>query len=359
MNKLILLFVFMAFTTGFSVAQSFDEVTKGIEQLQNNNEDLDHKINQLEKQIDDILWYNKVGDIAYVDKLYIYGPPKWKEQNPTAKDAGNPVKFWTYVFIPKNVDVNKKYPLIVLPHGGVHADFTTYYAHIVRELVSQGYIIVAPEFRGSTGYGKSHYEKIDYGGLETEDVYYSRNYMLENYDFIDKNRIGIMGWSHGGLITLMNIFDHPKDYQVAFAGVPVSDLIARMGYHDQSYRDLFEAEYHIGKNANDDVQEYRRRSPAWNTSKFDGTPLLIHTNTNDEDVNVLEVEHLIKSLKAEGKPFDYEIFESVPGGHSFDRMDTKIAKEIRLKIYSHLEKYLKPENPIKSLKDLQKAAYKF
>ena len=359
MNKLILLLAIFAVIPAFSIAQSADELTRGIEQLKNYDNELDHKIDQLAKQIDDVLWFNKVGDIAHVDKLYIYGPPKWKEENPTAKDAGNPVKFWTYVFVRKNIDINKKYPLIVLAHGGVHADFTTYYTHIVRELISQGYVIIAPEYRGSTGYGKSHYEKIDYGGLETEDVYYSRNFVLENYDFIDKNRVGIIGWSHGGLISLMNIFDHPKDYQVAFAGVPVSDLIARMGYHNQSYRDLYEADYHIGKNANDNVQEYRRRSPVWNTDKFAGTPLLIHTNTNDEDVNVLEVEHLIKSLKGEGKPFEYEIFESIPGGHSFDRMDTKEAKEIRLKVHFHLAKYLKPENPFKSLKDLQKAAYKF
>ena len=359
MKRLKLIFFLTILVSVNTSAQSVTEIKEEIEQLQRYNDGLDHKIDVLEKLIDDVLWYNKVGDIAHVDKLYIYGPPKWKEANPAAKDAGNPVKFWTYVFIPLNVDISKKYPLIVLPHGGVHADFTTYYAHIVRELVSQGYIIVAPEYRGSTGYGKSHYEKIDYGGLETEDVYSSRNYMIENYDFIDKNRVGIIGWSHGGLISLMNIFDHPNDYQVAFAGVPVSDLIARMGYHNQSYRDLFEADYHIGKNANDNVQEYRRRSPVWNTHKYRGTPLLIHTNTNDEDVNVLEVEHLIKSLKAEGKPFDYEIFEAVPGGHSFDRMATKTAKEIRLKIYNHLAKYLKPEKPFKSIKELQKAAYKF
>lgn len=48
------------------------------------------------------------------------------------------------------------------------------------------------------------------------------------------------------------------------------------------------------------VAEYRKRSPAWQVGKYRNTPLLIHTNTNDEDVNVLEVEHLIKSLKAEG-----------------------------------------------------------
>jgi len=67
----------------------------------------------------------------------------------------------------------------------------------------------------------------------------------------------------------------------------------------------------------------------------------------------------VKSLKVEGKPFDYEIFDALPGGHSFDRMNTKTGKEIRLKIHRHLAKYLKPEKPINSLKELQKAAYKF
>lgn len=133
--------------------------------------------------------------------------------------------------------------------------------------------------------------------------------MIENYGFIDKNRVGIVGWSHGGLITLMNIFNFPDDYKVAFAGVPVSDIVARMGYYHDDYRKLFETDYHIGKSAHEDVNEYRRRSPAWNTHKFKDTPLLIHTNTNDEDVNVLEVEHLIKSLKADNKKFEYEILK--------------------------------------------------
>lgn len=329
-----------------------------IKDLKEYNERLEHRIDVLYKRVDDITWYHKVGDIAFYDKLYMTGPPLRKEKNPTAQGAGNPVKFWSYVFIPINIDAEKKYPLIVFPHGGVHGDFNTYYTHIVRELLSQGYIIIAPEYRGSTGYGKSHYEKIDYGGLETEDVYYAKNYMLENYDFIDKNRVGIMGWSHGGLISLFNIFDHPKDYKVAFAGVPVSDLIARMGYKTQGYRDLYSVDYHIGKTAYEDVNEYRRRSPAWNAHKLQ-TPLLIHTNTNDADVNVLEVEHLIKSLKAEGKKFEYEIFQDIPGGHSFDRMDTKKAKEIRLKIYTFLAGYLKPPNAFKNLDELKKAAYRY
>lgn len=323
------------------------------------NNTLHHRLDIIEKRIDDLLWYERVGDIAHIDKLYMTGPPLWKEKNPNAQGAGNPTKFWSYVFIPKNIDAAKKYPLIVFPHGGVHADFTTYYTHIVRELIAQGYIIVAAEYRGSTGYGESHYKKIDYGGLETEDVYASRNYMIENYDIVDKKRIGIIGWSHGGLIALFNIFDHPNDYQAAYAGVPVSDLIARMGYKDQDYRDLYEADFHIGESAEANVEEYRRRSPAWNTHKMKNTPLLIHTNTNDADVNVLEVEHLIKSLKADNKKFEYKIYQDVPGGHSFNRTDTKKAQEIRVEIYKFLTPQLNPPSPITNIKDLRKAAYRF
>jgi len=132
-----------------------------------------------------------------------------------------------------------------------------------------------------------------------------------------------------------------------------------MGYQTQSYRDDFEAGYHLGQKAYDNVEEYKKRSPVWNTQKFRNTPLLIHTNTNDDDVNVLEVEQLIKSLKADGKKFEYEIFQEVPGGHSFDRMDTREAKEIRIKIYRHLAKYLHPAFPVTTGEDLQKAGYRF
>jgi dipeptidyl aminopeptidase/acylaminoacyl peptidase len=239
----------------------------------------------------------------------------------------------------------------------VHSNFGTYYHHIVRELLAQGYILIASEYRGSTGYGKDFYEMIDYGGLETEDVHAGRDYMLNNYSFIDPQRIGILGWSHGGLITLFNIFNHPEDYRVAYAGVPVSDLVARMGYKTQRYRDLYSVEYHIGQTAHENVEEYRRRSPAWHAEKLQ-TPLLIHTNTNDEDVNVLEVEHLIKSLKAAGKDFEYEIFDEAPGGHSFDRLDLKSAKAIRLKIYLFLNRYLNPPQPFSSVEELAAAGYR-
>lgn len=336
---------------------AIENVEKRLNGLERRFESLGHRLDVLGKVIDDVLWYHKVGDVAYIDKVRHVGPPRWKEPNPTAQGAGNPLKFYSYIFIPKGIDRSKKYPLLLFPHGGVHSNFSTYYTHIIRELMAQGYIVIASEYRGSTGYGRGMYEDIDYGGLEVEDVYAGREYMIKNYDFVDKSRVGIFGWSHGGLITLFNIFNHPKDFKVAYAGVPVSDLIARMGYKTQGYRDLYEVDYHIGKSAYANVEEYRRRSPAWHAEKLQ-TPLLIYTNTNDADVNVLEVEHLIKSLKAADKKFEYKIFQDAPGGHSFDRLDLYAAKEMRYDIYRFLGKYLKPPTPFKSVKDLSNAGYR-
>jgi len=320
-------------------------------------DDLRHRLDKIDKAIDDLAWFNRISDLAFIDKVFITGAPPSVISNPDAVGAGNPVRFYAYIFIPRDIDPEVKYPLLVLPHGGVHGDFDTYYIHIVREMIAQQYIVVAPEYRGSTGYGKKMYELIDYGGLENADVKASRDYMVENYGFVDAKRVGIIGWSHGGMIALMNVFEYPKDYQVAFAGVPVSDLVTRMGYSTDDYRKLFSADYHIGQTPRENIEAYRKRSPAWNAHKLQ-TPLLIHTNTNDDDVYVIEVEHLIKSLKAEGKVFSYEIFQDLPGGHSFDRLDTRTARETRIKIYTFLAKYLKPPREIKSIKDIDNAAYR-
>lgn len=352
-------FLFIVFAVTFSVllfAQTYNPVEERLKALEEQVADYRHRFDILEKMIDDVLWFKRLEDMAIVDKVFIYGPPPANIKNPDAVGADNPVRFWSYVFIPKTIDVDKKYPLIVFPHGGVHSDFNTYYTHIIRELMAQEYIVVAPEYRGSTGYGKRFYELIDYGGLEIGDTDASRKYMIENYSFVDKNRVGVFGWSHGGLIALMCLFEYPRDYKVGFAGVPVSDLIMRMGYRGERYQDFFSADYHIGQTVLENTDEYKRRSPTFQAHKL-RTPVLIHTNTNDDDVFAIEVMNLINALKAEGKDFEYDVYEDLPGGHGFDRMDTKLAREIRFKTYKFLEKYLNPPVKFRRVRDLERAAY--
>lgn len=306
----------------------------------------DFEQQRLGKKIDDLMWYLKLGDAAVIDTVVYTSLPARVAPNPTARGAKNPLMIHAYTFIPKNLDRSKKHPLLVYVHGGVHGDFNTAGAHIVRELVDQGYSIIAPDYRGSTGHGGGFYRQIDYGGRENDDVKAARDWMIETHSFLDEKRVGILGWSHGGMITLMNIFNWPESYAVAYAGVPVSDLVQRLGYSSEAYRRIFSDSNHIGKTVNADIMEYRRRSPVYHVKKL-ATPLLIHTNTNDDDVDVLEVEHLIEALKAEGKKFEYKIYQDAPGGHTFNRIDTKLARESRAEVWRFLAPYLKPANPAK------------
>jgi dipeptidyl aminopeptidase/acylaminoacyl peptidase len=329
--------------TGIAADEPAEEppgLSERLESLENKLEETSFALDRLMKKVDDLLWFERVGDVAVLDKVYFPTVPNPRaEETYGIENERHPFKTWAYVFTPIGPAPDEKRPLLVFPHGGVHSDFTTYYVHIVRELMERGYVVIAPEYRGSTGYGRDYYEAIDYGGLEVDDVVAARDWILETRSDLDPERVGILGWSHGGLIALMAVFDHPEKFRVAYAGVPVSDLVSRMGYQTQEYRDLYSADYHIGETAYENVEEYRDRSPAWNAHKLQ-TPLLIHTTTNDRDVNLLEVEHLIKSLQAADKDFEYVIYDDAPGGHSFNRLDTILARESRTEIYAFLAKYL-------------------
>ncbi len=321
-------------------AEDAPSLQKQLDALKQQIEDQRYTTDQILKKLDDVLWFDRVGDVAIVDKVYLTGPPVPKE-TPTYGIANerHPFRFWTYTFVPKKLGA-KKAPLVVLPHGGVHADFTTYHTHIIRELMELGYVVIAPEYRGSTGYGRGYEQAIDYGGLEVDDCVAARDWAVANLPNVDGGRVGIIGWSHGGLIALLSVYDHPEKFKVCYAGVPVSDLVARMGYLTQDYRDEFSAKYHLGKTANQDVDEYRRRSPAWNAAKL-RTPLLVHTTTNDRDVNSIEVEQLIAQLKAAGKDFEYKVYKDAPGGHSFNRMDHAYALESRREVWAFIGRHLK------------------
>jgi dipeptidyl aminopeptidase/acylaminoacyl peptidase len=289
------------------------------------------------KLADDALWRLELGDIAEVRSFSYTGLPRGTSKNPMI--------LYAYSFIPKKLDRRRKAPMVVMIHGGVHSNHMTggpaNAANITRELIDQGYVVVAPDYRGSTGYGAAYARAIDYGGKENDDVLGARNWMVERYPFIDGARVGLMAWSHGGMIALFNLFLHPEAYACAFAGEPVSDLLERRKYLKSMPGTITES---AGEAAAKDDEEYRRRSPVTYVSKL-AKPLLVHGNTTDETVHVVEVEHLVEALKAAGKNFEYKIYQAAPGGHHFNRIDTKLARESRGEIYQFLRKYLQPSQP--------------
>jgi dipeptidyl aminopeptidase/acylaminoacyl peptidase len=316
-----------------TLAQPAPDLAKA---LDSHDRGVDRAFEDTQRFIDDALWYFKLGDVANIQKYRIASSKPRREANATAMSAGNMLVLPVYVFAPKNL--TGKAPTLIFAHGGVHGRLDTNYTHIFREAIERGFVIVSPEYRGSIGHGGDLRSQIDYGGAEIDDTHDARNWAVENLPFVDGSRVGIFGWSHGGFHALMNILNWPNDYKVAYAGVPVSDLVARMGYTGQDYRDIFEG--FIGKQPEDNVMEFRRRSPVYHAHKLQ-TPLLIHTTTNDDDVHVLEVEHLIASLKAAGKKFEYKIYEAAPGAHQFNRIDTQLARESRREIWDFLSRHLK------------------
>jgi dipeptidyl aminopeptidase/acylaminoacyl peptidase len=308
-------------------------------------EQVAHFESRLARQVNELLWFQRLSDVALVDKVRFTGPPLRTTNNPAPPPGSNEVVVSAFTFVPRSVPHRQQVPLIVFAHGEIHGNVASDEEfHVMRELVMQGYAIIAPDYRGSSGYGGDYWKQIDYGGLEIEDVHAGRQFMLDRHPEIDPRRVGVIGWSHGGLISLLIAFAHPDDYQACYAGVPVSDLEERIRIRGPGYEELFAAPYHLGKTVAQAPEEYRRRSPAANAAKLK-IPLLVQANTNDEDVTIREVDRLIAALRSAGKDFTSHVYTNAPGGHYFNRLDTPAALESRAEIYRFLARYLHPVRP--------------
>lgn len=248
-----------------------------------------------------------------------------------------------YLFAPK--DTLRRHAALIFVHDGIHGDLSDVYVPHIRSLVHEGYVIIAPEHRGSTGYGKAFFDAIDYGGKEVDDVLAARTYLRDLVRYADLDRLGIIGWSHGGFITLHSIFRRPKLFKVAVAHVPVADLPARMRTHPASYERMFAAQPAYGGTLRERPQAYIQRSPTAHARELE-TPLLVHAASNDQDVFIIENRILRDSMVAAGKDraglFYYKEWQDPPGGHSFNRIQTREGLESWNKTLIFLRRYLSP-----------------
>lgn len=228
-----------------------------------------------------------------------------------------------YVFSPRDTSVRR--PLIILVHGGIHSDFGAHHANEVSALVRLGYAVIAPEYRGSTGYGREHYDAIDYGGKEVEDCIAAIDFAAAHLPWVDTSRVAIFGWSHGGFIALHAVLRQPQRFRAAVAIVPVADLPTRMRTHDDAYHDLYVQQPAFGARVEDNPEPYIRRSPIAHARAL-RRPVLVHTASNDDDVFIVENRNLRDSMQVAGMIdnglFTYREWFDPPGGHSFSRMPT-------------------------------------
>jgi dipeptidyl aminopeptidase/acylaminoacyl peptidase len=214
----------------------------------------------------------------------------------TYKSRADGMTIPAYVFAPLTKRGPGGHAAMVWVHGGVHGDWGTGMFPFVREAVQRGYVVITPDYRGSTGHGAAHYEAIDYGGKEVDDAISAVDY-LKTLPYVDMNRVGMMGWSHGGFITAHTLFRTEHPFKAGAAIVPVTNLIFRLSYKGPSYQDDFAAEEGIQGLPFEKREEYVKRSPVFHAANLK-VPMLVHVSTNDEDVNYVEDQQMVYTLRA-------------------------------------------------------------
>jgi dipeptidyl aminopeptidase/acylaminoacyl peptidase len=287
---------------------------------------------RLSKQLTDLAYFVQLGDEMIVRKVRYAG----------ADDMIIPA----YLFAPR--DTTSKRPVILLVHGGFHGDFDIFYLPKVRSLVHRGYVVIGPDYRGSTGYSRAFYDAIDYGGKEVEDVLAAIDYLGALIPYADTSRIGIVGRSHGGLIALHAVLRQPDRFRVAVTHAPVSDLPARIRARAPAYEQMFVEQPAFGARLDDAPQRYIERSPVAHARRL-RVPLLVQAADNDADVLIQENRTLRDSMRAAGKDkeglFTYREWHNPPGGHAFTRVDTPEAREAWSQTVEFLDQYLGPAAP--------------
>ncbi|MBA2668816.1 MAG: S9 family peptidase [Gemmatimonadetes bacterium] len=237
----------------------------------------------------------------------------------TYRSSADGMEIPAYIFQPLNLRGRGGHAALIWVHGGVHGNWSAGMLPFVREAVERGYVVIAPEYRGSTGYGRDHHNAIDYGGYEVDDVVTAYDFARENLPHVDPARVAIMGWSHGGFIASHAVFREEHPFRAAVAIVPVTNLIFRLSYKGPRYQRLFSTQERIRGLPFERPELYVERSPVYHVVRLE-VPILVHLATNDEDVNFVEAEMFVHALRVK-KPelAETKIYVDPPGGHSFSR----------------------------------------
>jgi dipeptidyl aminopeptidase/acylaminoacyl peptidase len=234
---------------------------------------------------------------------------------------GQQVPAW--LFVPKNLDRTKKHPGIVWIHGDgvnqnydgwhVQRNYAVYYS-FHQYLLQKGYVVIAPDYRGSIGYGSAWRDGVymDVGGRDAKDAWMVANY-LKTLSYVDSERVGVWGLSYGGFFTLIAVTDQPTLFRAAVDVAGVADYAM---YYEDPYHGGWTASRIGTPEQNPNV--YAQASPLSHVDRLE-RPLLVLHGTADVNVPYLHSVRLIDELMKKGKG-DLVTFMTYPGEfHYFTR----------------------------------------
>ena len=246
-------------------------------------------------------------------------------------------KIPAWLYKPKEANARNKAPVILSIHGGPEWQERPYYIYsgMYQYWISRGIGVMAPNIRGSTGYGKTYQILIhrDWGGGELKDIEHAVKYLL-SLDWVDPKRIGIFGGSFGGFATLSAVSRLPDYWAVAvelFGPSNMLTFVKSVPPHWQRFMDEW-----VG-NPEKDREMLIERSPITYVDQI-RAPLFVIQGAMDARVAKAESDQIVERLRGRGVEVRYDIYEDE--GHGFTKRENELKAGHNATEF--FEKYLLP-----------------
>lgn len=239
---------------------------------------------------------------------------------------------------PLNANADNKVPALVWVHGGPGGQTRVGYFSLIQYLVNHGYAILAVNNRGSSGYGKSFYKMDDknHGDKDLKDCVYGKQW-LATQDYIDADKIGIIGGSYGGYMTMAAMTFVPDTFKVGVNIFGVTNWLRTLKsvppYWESFRKALYEE---LGDpNTADSVRLYNI-SPLFHAHNVKN-PVMVLQGANDPRVLKIESDEIVEAIKKNNVPVEYLVFQDE--GHGFVKKENEIKAYGQVLVF--LDKYLK------------------
>jgi len=241
---------------------------------------------------------------------------------------------------PLTADRRHKVPALVFVHGGPGGQSALNYSPVTQYLVNHGYAVLAVNNRGSSGYGKSFYKMDDqnHGDKDLKDCIWGKKW-LQSLDYIDNEKIGIMGGSYGGFMTMAAMTFYPDEFKAGVNLYGVTNWLRTLKSippYWASFRDALYKE--MGDPFTADSVRLYNISPLFHAGDI-RNPVMVLQGENDPRVLKVESDEIVAAIKANNVPVEYVLFPDE--GHGFRKKGNEIAAYKQVLVF--LDKYLKGE----------------
>ncbi len=229
---------------------------------------------------------------------------------------------WTIsalLYIPRNMQRNGQNAAIVYIHGGPASQSVNSFNRFIQHIVNQGYMVIAPNYRGSTGYGKEFQQAnlFDMGGGDLQDVLTSTDFLMAT-GYPDKKKLVVMGGSYGGYLSMMAVTRAPELWAAGVPIVPFVNWFTEIQNEDPILQQSDRATMGDPEKKPDFVRE---RSPFFFVDKIKA-PLLLLAGAHDPRCPPEETTQVVDAVKKQGGVAEARIYENE--GHGFSKVENQI-----------------------------------